>query len=155
MCIRDRAFVLKRYGDLGALEFEPAWPVPEVGPQQVLVKVAACGMNNTDINTRVGWYSKSVSDATSSDGFELDDAADNTWGGDGVQFPRIQGADVAGTVVAAGSDAPVDLVGKRVISDNWLGTGTIRSTRRPPGISAARPTVGSPNTACSITATSV
>lgn len=115
-----RAYVLKRHGDLDALEFEPAWPVPKVGPKQVLVKVAACGMNNTDINTRVGWYSKSVGDATSSDGFELDDAADNTWGGDGVQFPRIQGADVAGTVVAAGSDAPVDLVGKRVISDNWL-----------------------------------
>ena len=32
-------------------------PLPDVG--DVLIQVAAAGVNNTDINTRIGWYSKS------------------------------------------------------------------------------------------------
>ncbi|MEO0487482.1 MAG: alcohol dehydrogenase family protein [Pseudomonadota bacterium] len=116
-----RAVVLKRHGDLDALAFEPAWPTPTPGPTQVLIKVAACGMNNTDVNTRAGWYSKSVTEATTGGGYEtLDSTEDNTWGGAGVQFPRIQGADVCGYVVAAGADADQSLIGKRVITDNWL-----------------------------------
>ncbi|WP_255449705.1 alcohol dehydrogenase family protein [Shimia ponticola] len=116
-----RAVVLKRHGGLDALEFETAWPVPEIGPDEVLIKVAACGMNNTDVNTRAGWYSKSVTEATTGGAYEtLDGTADNTWGGAGIQFPRIQGADVCGTVVAAGAKADQALIGKRVITDNWL-----------------------------------
>lgn len=116
-----RAMVLKRHGGLDALEFEAAWPVPEPGPQQVLIKVAATGMNNTDVNTRAGWYSKSVTEATTGDAYEsLDGTADNTWGGAGIAFPRIQGADVCGHVVAAGEGADKGLIGKRVITDNWL-----------------------------------
>jgi len=116
-----RAVVLKRHGGLDALEFEPAWPVPEIGPDEVLIKVAACGMNNTDVNTRAGWYSKSVTEATTGGAYDtLDGTADNTWGGAGIQFPRIQGADVCGTVVAAGDAADQSLIGKRVITDNWL-----------------------------------
>ncbi|MEO0830801.1 MAG: alcohol dehydrogenase catalytic domain-containing protein, partial [Pseudomonadota bacterium] len=116
-----RAVVLKRHGGLDALEFEAAWPVPEPAPNQALVKVLATGMNNTDVNTRAGWYSKSVTDATTGDAYDtLDGAADNTWGGSEIAFPRIQGADVCGVVVAVGSDADQNLVGKRVITDNWL-----------------------------------
>ena len=116
-----RAVVLKRHGGLDALEFEAEWPVPEIGPKEVLIKVGACGMNNTDVNTRAGWYSKSVTEATTGGAYDtLDGTADNTWGGAGIQFPRIQGADVCGTVVAAGSEADQSLVGKRVITDNWL-----------------------------------
>ncbi|MEM1163986.1 MAG: alcohol dehydrogenase, partial [Pseudomonadota bacterium] len=116
-----RAVVLKRHGDLDALEFEAEWPVPTPGPDQVLIKVAATGMNNTDVNTRAGWYSKSVREATTGGAYEsLDGDQDNTWGGDGIQFPRIQGADVCGHVVAAGSNADQSLIGKRIITDNWL-----------------------------------
>lgn len=116
-----RAVVLKRHGGLDALEYEIAWPVPEPGPTQVLIKVLATGMNNTDVNTRAGWYSKSVTEATTGEAYEtLDGTADNTWGGAGIAFPRIQGADVCGIVVAAGPDADKTLVGKRVITDNWL-----------------------------------
>lgn len=116
-----RAVVLKRHGGLDALEFEPNWPVPKPGPAQVLIKVLATGMNNTDVNTRAGWYSKSVTEATTGDAYDtLDGSADNTWGGDGIQFPRIQGADVCGVVVAAGPEADQSLIGKRVITDNWL-----------------------------------
>jgi NADPH:quinone reductase-like Zn-dependent oxidoreductase len=37
-------------------------PAPKAG--EVLVRVLAAGVNNTDINTRVGWYAKEVSEAT-------------------------------------------------------------------------------------------
>ncbi|MEM6897702.1 MAG: alcohol dehydrogenase catalytic domain-containing protein, partial [Pseudomonadota bacterium] len=116
-----RAVVLKRHGGLDALEFEPAWPVPKPGPSEVLIKVAACGMNNTDVNTRAGWYSKSVTEATTGGAYQsLDSTEDNTWGGQGVTFPRIQGADVCGHVVAMGAAVDGSLLGKRVITDNWL-----------------------------------
>ncbi|SLN44483.1 alcohol dehydrogenase family protein [Pseudooctadecabacter jejudonensis] len=116
-----RAVVLKRHGGLDALSYEAAWPVPQPAPSQVLIKVLATGMNNTDVNTRAGWYSKSVTEATTGDAYDsLDGAADNTWGGAGIQFPRIQGADICGRVVAAGAEADQSLIGKRVIADNWL-----------------------------------
>lgn len=49
-----RAMVLKRHCGLEALEFEPNWPVPVPTGREVLIKVAATGMNNTDVNTRSG-----------------------------------------------------------------------------------------------------
>jgi len=33
-------------------------PIPSPGDNEVLIRVAAAGVNNTDINTRIGWYSK-------------------------------------------------------------------------------------------------
>lgn len=115
-----RAMVLKRHGDMDALEYEADWPVPVPKRREVLIKVAATGMNNTDVNTRAGWYSKSVTDATTGGAYDLDAEADNTWGGAGVQFPRIQGADVCGHVVAVADPQDTGLIGSRVITDNWL-----------------------------------
>jgi NADPH:quinone reductase-like Zn-dependent oxidoreductase len=43
-------------------------PVPEPAEGELLIRVRACGMNNTDINTRVGWYSREVTGATLADG---------------------------------------------------------------------------------------
>ena len=40
-------------------------PIPEPGEGEVLVRVLAAGMNNTEINTRLGWYSSSVTDRKS------------------------------------------------------------------------------------------
>lgn len=99
-----RAFVLTEHGDLDALEYRDDYPVPEPGPGEVLVEVRACGMNNTDINTRVGWY------------------AGGGWGG-GMQFPRIQGADPSGTVVAVGGGVDGSRVGDRVMIDAWVRSG--------------------------------
>ena len=59
-----RAVVLTGHGGLEKLEYRDDVPVPAPGPDEVLIEVAACGMNNTDVNTRTGWYSKSVSAAT-------------------------------------------------------------------------------------------
>jgi hypothetical protein len=39
-------------------------PRPEPGPGEVRLKVLAAGVNTTEINTRLGWYSSSVTDAT-------------------------------------------------------------------------------------------
>jgi len=115
-----RAAVLLGIGGPEMLAVRDDVPVPGAGPREVLVRVAACGMNNTDINTRAGWYSRSVVSATSSQGFAEADPSDSAWGRGGLSFPRVQGADIAGVVVAAGEDADGGLVGRRVLVDPWL-----------------------------------
>ncbi|MES0862415.1 alcohol dehydrogenase family protein [Ruegeria sp. SCPT10] len=91
---------LTRHGGPEALEWREDIPVPTPGVGQVLVRVAAAGVNNTDINTRVGWYSSDVKGAT--DDVDQDVEAGG-WGG-ALQFPRIQGGDLCGIVEAIGSD---------------------------------------------------
>ena len=59
-----RAAILLGIGGPEMLQVRDSVPVPRAGPGDVLVRVAACGINNTDINTRVGWYSRSVTTAT-------------------------------------------------------------------------------------------
>ena len=115
-----KAIVLVGHGGLDQLEYHSDWPTPKPGPGEVLIKVAACGMNNTDVNTRSGWYSKAVSEATTGGAYETVNEEDPTWGGAPITFPRIQGADVCGYVVAVGDGVDDSLIGKRVITDNWL-----------------------------------
>jgi hypothetical protein len=50
------AAVLTRHGGAGALEVRDDWPVPTAGPGEVLVRVGAAAVNNTDIWTREGAY---------------------------------------------------------------------------------------------------
>lgn len=114
-----RAVVMTGHGDYDKLEVHSAWPKPVPGPDQVLIRVRACGLNNTDINTRVGWYSKTVTEATSEGSFRDEDDDEASWGGAPIQFPRIQGADVAGIVEAAGANADPALTGRRVMVDVW------------------------------------
>lgn len=114
------AIVLMRHGGLDALEYRTDWPIPQATGREVLIKVGACGFNNTDVNTRSGWYSKTVDEATTGDAYSEVSNDDPTWGGAPITFPRIQGADVCGQVVAVGADADEALIGKRVITDNWL-----------------------------------
>ena len=114
------AVVLEEHGDLDKLVFHSNWPVPEFSDSEVLIKVHACGLNNTDVNTRTGWYSKGVTSATTGGAFETAENQDATWGENELSFPRIQGADVAGTVVAVGRDADTSLLNKRVMIDTWL-----------------------------------
>ena len=118
-----RAFVLLGHGGLNQLEWHGDWRVPVPGPGEVLIEVSACGLNNTDINTRTGWYSRTVKGATGAAISENTGAGidgSEAWGGAPLQFPRIQGADVCGTVVAAGAEVQRALVGKRVLIDTWL-----------------------------------
>ncbi|MEM9148148.1 MAG: alcohol dehydrogenase family protein [Pseudomonadota bacterium] len=115
-----RAVVLTGHGGLDRLEYHTDWPVPNPGPGEVLIRVGACGMNNTDVNTRSGWYSKDVSEATTGGAYASVGEEDPTWGARPLTFPRIQGADVCGRVAALGEGAPAGLLGQRVITDNWL-----------------------------------
>lgn len=115
-----KAIVLTGHGGFEKLEYHEDWPTPTAGPKEVLVKVHACGMNNTDVNTRSGWYSKAVTEATTGDAYSSVDEQDPTWGAAPLTFPRIQGADMVGTVVAVGEGANPDLVGKRVMNDGWI-----------------------------------
>jgi len=115
-----KAIVLEGHGGLDQLVWHEDWPVPEPGPGEILIKVGACGLNNTDVNTRSGWYSKTVSDATTGGAYDEVDESDPTWGGRPITFPRIQGADTVGTVAALGEGAPEELLGQRVMVDCWL-----------------------------------
>jgi len=118
------AAVLTGHGGLEKLIVRDNIPVPKPKANEVLINVGACGMNNTDINTRIGWYSKSVGNGTNStigsDGLDRLSEEDATWGGGAVVFPRIQGADVAGRIVAVGDDVSSERVGERVLVDPWL-----------------------------------
>ncbi len=109
------AVYLTGYGDLDRLEYRTDVLVPTPGPNDVLIRVSAAGVNNTDINTRTGWYSR---DVTQSSGAAADTGvnADSTsgWSGD-LQFPRIQGADVCGHIVAVGGKVSDDRIGERVL----------------------------------------
>lgn len=115
-----RAFVLTGHGDLDQLHYHDDWPTPVPTGGEVLIRVHACGLNNTDVNTRTAWYSKGVSGETT--GGALDTAGDDdaTWGGAPITFPRIQGADVCGTVVSVGEGADAKLIGRRVLISTWL-----------------------------------
>lgn len=108
------------HGGLEQMVLHEDWPRPEPGKGEVLIRVGACGLNNTDVNTRSGWYSKTVNDATTGDAFEEVGKEDPTWGGAPISFPRIQGADVCGEIVAVGPDTDSGRIGERVITDNWL-----------------------------------
>ncbi len=127
-----RAVVLTGHGDLDRLVYREDWPRPEPGPDEVLIRVGACGLNNTDVNTRTAWYSKGVDTATTGGAFDGAEDADATWGGSAIRFPRIQGADVAGRVVAVGARGDRNLVGARVLVDPWL-----RDDNRPGDLTRA------------------
>ena len=62
------AVQLVGHGGLEKLHYRTNVPTPAPRPGEVLIEVAAAGVNNTDINTRIGWYSKAVGDATGTGG---------------------------------------------------------------------------------------
>ena len=80
-------------------------PMPELGADEVLVKVLAAGVNNTEINTRIGWYSGG--------GWHIP-----------TPFPFIQGTDCCGVVTQVAHTGDAHLLEQRVL---------IRSCMRPHG----------------------
>ena len=95
---------LTGHGGPEKLQYRKDLPLPVPGKNEVLIRVAAAGVNNTDINTRIAWYSKS--DAASEDA---------SWSGHSLNFPRIQGADVCGVIVALGEGVDKTRLGERVL----------------------------------------
>lgn len=103
-------------------------PVPTPGPGEVLLQVLAAGVNNTDINTRLGWYAASVTTATQDAALAREDKTasatpDGGWNA-ATPFPFIQGTDCCGRVVAVASHGDQSLLGLRVL---------VRPSMRPAG----------------------
>lgn len=104
------AVVLTGHGGFDKLVYREDVPVPTPAPGEVLVEVSACGMNNTDVWVRQGAY-----------GTESNPDAVSSWRGRGerstLTFPRIQGTDTVGRIVAVGDGVPQSRVGERVVID--------------------------------------
>ncbi len=105
-----RAAVLTRFGGPEAVELRDV-PDPEPADGEAVVRVTAAATNNTDVWTREGAY-----------GLPGDPDAKAGWLGP-IDFPRIQGADVAGTVERVGLGVDPGLLGRRVLVDPATVTG--------------------------------
>lgn len=102
-----RAVRITRHGGPEVLELAEV-PVPAPAAGEVLVRVSAVALNNTDLWTRQGAY-----------GLPGDPTAPAGWRGP-ISFPRIQGADVAGTIAAVGDGVDAAPAGRRVVVDPAL-----------------------------------
>jgi len=118
------AVLLKGYGGFEQLEYRTDVPIPVPRANEVLIRVLAAGVNNTDINTRAGWYSRSVTQGTAAGGeagFAGVGGEQSSWSGSPPVFPRIQGADACGNIVAAGRDVDAARIGERVLVEPVFG----------------------------------
>ena len=111
-----KAVVTTGNGDYEMLDYRDV-PVPQIAAGEVLLRVLAAGVNNTEINTRLGWYSASVSSGT--DQFADSDRdtgqlADGGWN-QATPFPFIQGTDCCGEVVARADGVETLQIGERVL----------------------------------------
>lgn len=103
-----QAVYLTGYGGLDCLKWVEDAPVPVPLDGEVLIRVGACGINNTDLWTREGAYG------------EGQEAA---WMGQAFGFPRIQGLDAVGQIVAVGADQDHHRMGQRVMVNPCLYAG--------------------------------
>ncbi|MCP1312932.1 MULTISPECIES: zinc-binding dehydrogenase [unclassified Halomonas] len=102
------AMRLTGHGGIDKLEYREDVATPTPGPGEVLVKVTATAKNNTDRKAREGLYpTKGREEVTS---FAMGGAPTLT-------FPRIQGADIAGRVVAVGEGVDAARIGERGLLD--------------------------------------
>ena len=119
-----KAVVLTGHGGLDKLVYREDVPVPVAGKGEVLVKVGASALNNTDINTRTSWYAPDVTSGITEgggqEGFDQAEGKSAAWSGKPLTFPRIQGADVCGRIVAVGEGVDASRIGERVIIDGWI-----------------------------------
>jgi NADPH:quinone reductase-like Zn-dependent oxidoreductase len=102
-----KAVALTGHGDIGMLRYGD-YPLPQLAADEVLIEVHACGMNNTDVWVREGAY-----------GTDDDPQAVASWrrGKPSLEFPRIQGTDTVGAIVAVGTRIDENRIGERVIVD--------------------------------------
>ena len=101
-----KAMLLTGHGGPDKLQIAADWPVPEAGLDEVLVRVGACGINNTDIWVREGAY-----------GSPDDPDQVASFGDSPLKFPLVQGADIAGVIAATGDNVDPGRIGERVMVD--------------------------------------
>lgn len=102
------AMLLTGHGGLDKLVYQQDVPTPQPDSGQVLVRVTATAKNNTDRKAREGLYP--TKDKTETTSFQMG-------GTPTLTFPRIQGADVAGRVVAVGAGVDASRIGDRGLLD--------------------------------------
>lgn len=92
--------------------------LPTLEPGEVLLQVLAAGVNNTEINTRIGWYSSSVitgtEDAATAEVQQATEKSDGGWN-ETTPFPFIQGTDCCGRIVAVALGGDKNSIGSRVL----------------------------------------
>lgn len=121
------AVQLTGYGGFEALTYRKGLPVPQPKAGEVLLQVLAAGVNNADINARVGWYAKSVTGDTASQVTNEESQSTDAqvgrsmgdWTGEPA-FPRIQGQDCLGRVVSVGQGVSASLIGTKAIVQPYL-----------------------------------
>ncbi len=112
-----KAVVTNGNGGYEQLEYRDV-PIPEIAPGEVLLHVLAAGVNNTEINTRLGWYSSAVKAGTealtSNEKEKAKAMADGGWN-EATPFPFIQGTDCCGRVVAVAPGVDESVLDARVL----------------------------------------
>jgi NADPH:quinone reductase-like Zn-dependent oxidoreductase len=108
------------HGGFDRLRYSETVPVPDPAAGEMLIRVAAAGVNNTDINTRIGWYAPDAKQSTEEALHSGLEPEVGDWSGSGLTFPRIQGADVCGYVVKVGKGVHPSRLGARVIVQSCL-----------------------------------
>ncbi|MCP4188383.1 MAG: zinc-binding dehydrogenase [Gammaproteobacteria bacterium] len=112
-----KAVVTTGNGGYDRLDYRDV-PIPELLKGEVLIRVKAAGINNTEINTRLGWYSDSVTTATDDSATLAEqqdvEVADGGWN-ESTPFPLIQGTDCCGEIVAVAKDIDAGRIGSRVL----------------------------------------
>jgi NADPH2:quinone reductase len=113
-----RAIAIEAYGGAERLQLMDL-PIPQVGPDDVLIRVRAAGVNPADISFREGRYAQQTP----------------------LPFPAIMGSDLAGTVVQVGEHVTTVKVDTPVYGIAWGGGSYAQYLRVPAaGEFTARPT---------------
>jgi NADPH:quinone reductase-like Zn-dependent oxidoreductase len=112
-----KAVVTNGNGGYEQLEYRDV-PIPKPEAGEVLLQVLAAGVNNTEINTRLGWYSSAVTagteELTTAEKERAKEKADGGWN-EATPFPFIQGTDCCGRVVAVAPGGDKSTLGRRVL----------------------------------------
>jgi NADPH:quinone reductase-like Zn-dependent oxidoreductase len=112
-----KAVVTVGNGGLDMLEYRDV-PVPRPDRGEVLLQVLAAGVNATDSNTRLGWYSAKATAGTQTAAEAEDGVASSGevggWNAP-TPFPLIQGTDCCGRVAGVGPGGDGSLIGRRVL----------------------------------------
>ena len=134
-----KAVITTGMGGYGMLIYKDV-PQSVLGSGEVLLEVLASSVNNTDINTRLGWYDSADSTAASATATATATATTaqpgqpTGWNG-ATLFPLIQGTDCCGRVVGLAPGVDQGLMGRRVLvrpcmrplgfqswANRWLGS---------------------------------